>query len=87
MRLEPLIKLSGDELRYLFPGRFRAVVSGLVSFQITARRPLSIGHLTSRQEQSRALERVCRQILNMPRGRHTIEVSSNLGTLVDGHGH
>ena len=41
-------KLSGDELRDLFPGRFQAVVNGLVSFQITARGDGSLSAISPR---------------------------------------
>jgi hypothetical protein len=46
-------KLSGDELRDLFPGRFRAVVSGLVSFQITARGDGSLSAISPRGKKDR----------------------------------
>jgi hypothetical protein len=46
-------KLSGDELRDLFPGHFRAVVSGLISFQITARGDGSLSAISPRGKKDR----------------------------------
>jgi hypothetical protein len=41
-------KLTGNELRNLFPGHFRAVVSGLITFRITIRRDGSLSAISPR---------------------------------------